>query len=58
MSNIDAQLENEKMRTIDLEDVINAQRHQLDEATSNLQALQLKHAELESKIVVLTSTMF
>jgi septal ring factor EnvC (AmiA/AmiB activator) len=54
MSTLSAQLDREKTGSTDLRDVLNNQRHEMEELTSQIEESEEKHCELEQKLQALT----
>jgi predicted nucleic acid-binding Zn-ribbon protein len=54
MSTLSAQLDREKTGSTDLRDVLNNQRHEMEELTSQIEESEEKHCELEKKLQALT----
>jgi hypothetical protein len=54
MSTLYAQLDIEKMGSTELWDILNNQRHEMEELTSQIEESEEKHCELEQKLQALT----
>ncbi|KAK1660387.1 hypothetical protein QYE76_048546 [Lolium multiflorum] len=54
VSTLSAQLDREKTGSTDLWDILNTQRHEMDELTSQIEESEEKHCELEQNLQALT----